>query len=220
MTDEYNPQSLNRYVYCLNNPLIYTDPTGNFWQKTDDGYVQQVGPPEPQNTAMDAFLTNYWDNSTNASCDEGSFISQKTLNSNDGYNILLLTQLVFAEGSSDWKIDNAMEGIAWVVKNRVESKKFPNDYYDVIHQKNKNGPEFSSVYSKKNEQWKKGGDPSSLSGPNAKAYSKANEVATGVIKGTISDPTNNSLFFTLDEPTSDMSVNATYGSTNFYNLIK
>jgi RHS repeat-associated protein len=24
-----NPQTLNRYSYCLNNPLIYTDPTGN-----------------------------------------------------------------------------------------------------------------------------------------------------------------------------------------------
>ena len=27
--DQYNPQSLNRYSYCLNNPLIYTDPTGH-----------------------------------------------------------------------------------------------------------------------------------------------------------------------------------------------
>jgi len=27
--DPYNPQSLNRYSYCLNNPLIYTDPSGH-----------------------------------------------------------------------------------------------------------------------------------------------------------------------------------------------
>ncbi|MDD5095640.1 MAG: RHS repeat-associated core domain-containing protein [Dehalococcoidia bacterium] len=26
--DMANPQSLNRYSYCLNNPLVYTDPTG------------------------------------------------------------------------------------------------------------------------------------------------------------------------------------------------
>ena len=25
-----NPQSLNRYSYCLNNPLMYDDPTGHF----------------------------------------------------------------------------------------------------------------------------------------------------------------------------------------------
>lgn len=26
-----NPQNFNRYSYCLNNPLKYTDPTGEFW---------------------------------------------------------------------------------------------------------------------------------------------------------------------------------------------
>ena len=28
MPDPYNPQSLNRYSYCINNPLIYVDPSG------------------------------------------------------------------------------------------------------------------------------------------------------------------------------------------------
>jgi RHS repeat-associated protein len=27
----YDPQSLNRYSYCRNNPLKYVDPTGHFW---------------------------------------------------------------------------------------------------------------------------------------------------------------------------------------------
>ncbi|MEM5789372.1 MAG: RHS repeat-associated core domain-containing protein, partial [Syntrophobacteraceae bacterium] len=26
-----DPQALNRYAYCRNNPLMYTDPTGHFW---------------------------------------------------------------------------------------------------------------------------------------------------------------------------------------------
>lgn len=26
-----NPQNYNRYSYCLNNPLKYTDPDGEFW---------------------------------------------------------------------------------------------------------------------------------------------------------------------------------------------
>ena len=26
-----DPQSLNRYSYCRNNPLMYADPSGNFW---------------------------------------------------------------------------------------------------------------------------------------------------------------------------------------------
>lgn len=29
--DPFNPQNYNRYGYCLNNPLLYTDPTGEFW---------------------------------------------------------------------------------------------------------------------------------------------------------------------------------------------
>jgi len=26
-----DPQSLNRYAYCRNNPIKYADPTGDFW---------------------------------------------------------------------------------------------------------------------------------------------------------------------------------------------
>lgn len=28
-----NPQCLNRYSYCINNPLRYSDPTGHFWKE-------------------------------------------------------------------------------------------------------------------------------------------------------------------------------------------
>lgn len=30
--DPHNSQSLNRYAYCLNNPLMYTDPSGEAWE--------------------------------------------------------------------------------------------------------------------------------------------------------------------------------------------
>jgi hypothetical protein len=32
----YDPQSLNRYAYCVNNPLIYTDPSGHHNQEYGD----------------------------------------------------------------------------------------------------------------------------------------------------------------------------------------
>jgi len=46
--DPANPQSLNRYSYVINNPLIYTDPTGhkNFFKELIDDigdFFQQIG---------------------------------------------------------------------------------------------------------------------------------------------------------------------------------
>ena len=37
--DWTNPQTLNRYSYCLNNPLSYTDPSGHFFQFVVAGAV-------------------------------------------------------------------------------------------------------------------------------------------------------------------------------------
>jgi RHS repeat-associated protein len=37
VSQPYNPQSLNRYSYCLNNPLKYTDPSGHVNVISDDG---------------------------------------------------------------------------------------------------------------------------------------------------------------------------------------
>ncbi len=50
MPDPFNPQSLNRYSYCLNNPLKYVDPSGHetIYLDTDEDdsydWVQTDGP--------------------------------------------------------------------------------------------------------------------------------------------------------------------------------
>jgi hypothetical protein len=49
--DLYNPQSLNRYSYCLNNPLRYTDPTGHWWLSS---FFSWVG------DGMQWLLSNYF----------------------------------------------------------------------------------------------------------------------------------------------------------------
>ena len=44
ISDYYDPQNLNRYSYCLNNPLIYTDPTGHYIlgpSDEDQGYLEE-----------------------------------------------------------------------------------------------------------------------------------------------------------------------------------
>ncbi len=55
--EPFNPQSLNRYSYCLNNPLIYVDPSGHAQKKKGDDeedeetldtiYVWGVKVPDP-----------------------------------------------------------------------------------------------------------------------------------------------------------------------------
>jgi len=49
--DQYNPQSLNRYAYVLNNPVKYVDPTGHAQcQSYDDG---ECADPPPALTQCD-----------------------------------------------------------------------------------------------------------------------------------------------------------------------
>jgi proteasome lid subunit RPN8/RPN11 len=38
-----NTQNYNRYAYCLNNPLKYTDPSGNRFTSDDVGYIALAG---------------------------------------------------------------------------------------------------------------------------------------------------------------------------------
>jgi len=61
----YDPQSLNRYTYCQNNPLIYTDPSGNIVEFAGTDIIHQYlleGPNGPNwNIVQDYFaLVGAW----------------------------------------------------------------------------------------------------------------------------------------------------------------
>jgi hypothetical protein len=58
----FNPQSLNRYSYVLNNPLMYTDPSGQTMSVMSDQQMMGVfGPPNP----IDFMGFNFSDNTYN-----------------------------------------------------------------------------------------------------------------------------------------------------------
>jgi spore germination cell wall hydrolase CwlJ-like protein len=102
-----------------------------------------------------------------------------------------LARLVYAEAAGEHDIHNAMEGVAWVVRNRVEANRSwfgGNTYNGVIH---KTG-QFTSIGT---SRWNEAGDPETLSGPALTAYKRALTVARGVYKGTISDPTDGAHYF-------------------------
>jgi len=71
--DTYDPQSLNPYAYCLNNPLIYIDPSGLYWEQTDNGYVEMEGPPEEKFAARD----NYLDSLASSGADVNALMYQQ-----------------------------------------------------------------------------------------------------------------------------------------------
>jgi RHS repeat-associated protein len=53
-----NPQSLNRYSYCLNNPLKYTDPSGH--DPLEDYLNELKGCGVPLNPHAEASAFNFW----------------------------------------------------------------------------------------------------------------------------------------------------------------
>ncbi len=67
--DLYNPQSLNRYSYCLNNPLIYVDPNGqNYggYGDADTADSAETGPGGSSDTSGDGGYTDVNNNSNNS----------------------------------------------------------------------------------------------------------------------------------------------------------
>jgi RHS repeat-associated protein len=107
--------------------------------------------------------------------------------------IRLLARTVYAEAAGQHDTANAMEGVAWVMRNRVASPLFPATYEAVINQPR----QFVSVGGR---LWQEAGNPEALRGPSATAYARALSVAEGVYCGGIPDPTGGALYFHSGDP--------------------
>ena len=107
-------------------------------------------------------------------------------------DVRLLARTIFAEAGSNYRDDHAMAGIGWTVRNRVGERQFGRTLEEVILR--------PGQFAVNTPQWRKAGDPASLTGPDAHAYAEALRTARGVLAGEIADPTNGARFFFSGKP--------------------
>lgn len=101
--------------------------------------------------------------------------------------IALLARTIFAEAANHYRTQGAMEGIGWAAVNRVGAPRFPNTLEAVIYK-----PEQFAVG---NVRWNMAADPDKLTGPDARAYEQALNVARGILTGKVPDPIGGARFF-------------------------
>lgn len=93
--DVYDPQNLNHYAYCRNNPLILTDPSGNTWENTWNSFNNWT------NNTWD----NFWSQSYNA-WDSFSRFTYNSINTFTTYSMQAFSnfgQGMYNYGSSVWQ---------------------------------------------------------------------------------------------------------------------
>ena len=95
-------------------------------------------------------------------------------------NKVLLARIIFAEAAGEFY--SGKVAVGWVVRNRVESKKFPNTYWGVIFQR----AQFSGVNSK---LWKLTYDLKKMTPYQLSMWQDCLKIAQDVIEDRVFDPT-------------------------------
>jgi RHS repeat-associated protein len=223
-----NGQNWNRYSYVLNNPLKYTDPSG-FFLACNDAICGIGGLPVlPSFSGLGQVLravdwvisisfglgqlsTDLLNRCGNdVACEDATRVRLLPAFSLCRFNatcfnrqieIDLLAMLVFAEGSKHWRLPRVMEGIAWTVRNRVESgdRQFGNGTYrSTIFRRGADGRyQYKGVG---NAEWRKLLNPATLSSLDKQIFNRALTVARGVYTGTIRDNVNGATWFHTGQP--------------------
>ena len=96
-------------------------------------------------------------------------------------NKILLARIIFAEAAGEFY--SGKVAVGWVVRNRVESRKFPNTYWGVIFQR----AQFSGVNSK---LWKLTYDLKKMTAYQFSVWQDCLKIAQDVIEDKVSDPTH------------------------------
>lgn len=134
---------------------------------------------------------------------------------------MILARAIFGEGRS--LPDEGKIAIAWSIRNRVEDKRWANNYHDVILQKSQ-----FSAFKEDDPNWKYVKNPFyEINAKQLAAWKKCYEIAGLVLLGEIKDPmdgVNHYFSDYIDYPIWTKSKNAKFiikiGNTLFYNLEK
>lgn len=100
----------------------------------------------------------------------------------------LLARVIYAEGAGT---PDDFGALGWSVVNRVGAPGFGNTLNDVIHQPG----QFTSVKGGGSRLWRETADPSKLTGIKATRFRQAQQVAQGILGGSIADPTGGAPYF-------------------------
>ncbi|MCP4613910.1 MAG: hypothetical protein GY845_34910 [Planctomycetes bacterium] len=97
--EPFNPQSLNRYSYCLNNPLKYVDPSGHNPDPEDnpDWEVEVITLPDGST------VTHYYPAGTDPDTDQATNVAGGVV-SNPAAGIVVDTSPIAPIGKIDWSI--------------------------------------------------------------------------------------------------------------------
>ena len=121
-----NPQNFNRYSYCLNNPLKYTDPTGKFvwWPMIVSTYMSALIGGGFSEHNGDGFWKGFWKGAINGVASAGVGYGMDVLTK--GFTAVGLVPGAFSRGI----IDGFSGGIAGGLSNMLTGGNFGHGFIE------------------------------------------------------------------------------------------
>jgi RHS repeat-associated protein len=232
--DPFDPQSLNRYSYVLNNPLKYVDPSGHKFVEDIPSGAPPSPPPPPPPVTPTPNVSNPTPTSTTLpdftptptppliipedirQYDENGEIdfkaSWKTLENKPAE---LIARVIFSEEGAKLftEYEDDCYGVAWAVRNRYYNKDFHDYDWRIAATSEVHGMRHPKALSPLDSPFAKNffGDEAEI----ILAYNRALEIAIEVLSADQSEDITNGALFWSDAYYTEDGTTAPYNRTHF-----